>query len=77
MMRTVCQETLAHHILVVCKHKWDIPIIQTGYSTMTTHTAPQIKPMPDVGLTTKSTEKNINKLKVYLSNETKTRRHIK
>ena len=44
---------------------------------MTTHTAPQIKPMPDVGLTTKSTEKNINKLKVYLSNETKTRRNTK
>ena len=39
---------------------------------MTTHTAPQIKSMPKVEMTTKSTEKNIDKLKVYLSNETKT-----
>ena len=44
---------------------------------MTIHTAHQIKPMPNVGLTTKSTEKNINKLKVYLSNETKTGRNTK
>ena len=39
--------------------------------------ATQIKSMPDVGLTTKSTENNINKLKVYLSNETKTGRNTK
>lgn len=32
---------------------------------------------PIVATVTKSTEANIKKLKVYLSNETKTRRHTK
>jgi len=36
----------------------------------------QTKPI-DVALTTKSTENNISKLKIFLSNETKDRRNIK
>jgi hypothetical protein len=44
--------------------------------TTTAHSACQIK-VPKVALTTKSTDKNIKKLKIFLSNETKDRRNIK
>lgn len=47
-----------------------------GYMTTTHHSACQIK-VPKVALATKSTDNNIKKLKVFLSNEKESRSNNK
>ena len=65
----VCLETQKPVILVDYNLKEaTMETIIFGYMTTTAHSACQIK-VPKVALTTKSTNKNIKKLKVYLSNE--------
>ena len=73
----VCQETHRHHILVDYNHKEVIQeLIIFGIMTTTVRSACQIK-LPNLALTTKRTETNIKRLKIYLSNETKDRSNIK
>ena len=73
----VCQEILKPVILVDYKVKEVImETIIFGYMTTTHLSACQIK-QPKVAIVTKSTNTNIKKLKVYLSNETKPRLHTK
>jgi hypothetical protein len=51
-------------------------IITCGYMQTTHHSVCQIK-VPKVAMVTKSTNKNIKKLRVFLSNEAKPRLHTK